>query len=72
MNETIEFIKERLDANNGEVTYQALLDETPYQYRQHLPQALRSLKAQGIAQRQNVFDAASGTVTLFVRKNQGE
>jgi hypothetical protein len=72
MQETVEFVQAQLAEAGGEMTYQALLDNTPYQHRQYLPQALRHLKAQGIAQRQNVRDSESGAVTLYVRTIQGE
>lgn len=53
----IEAVKEKIlsiiDANNGRMLFEALRDALDYRERQFMIQALRQLKADGIAQKQN-------------------
>jgi len=68
MDELITLVSDTLDQNNGQILYSDFLELVPFQLRSRIPQAMREMKARGIATRQNVWDANAKTVALYIQR----
>lgn len=67
MDETIVVIETTLDANNGVMSWNTMLDAIPFQNRRFVVPALAQLKAEGKAFRQVRYDPEQGAVFEVVR-----
>jgi len=68
MDELITLVGETLDKNNGKILYSDFLELVPFPLRSRIPQAMREMKARGVATRQNVWDAKAKTVNLYIQR----
>jgi len=68
MDELLNLVDETLNQNNGKILYSDFLEAVPFNLRSRIPQAMREMKARGIATRQNVWDANAKTVALYIQR----
>lgn len=66
MNATLEAILAYLSANNGTVTYQAMLDNIPFELRAQIPRALDLGRQNKTLKRRLVWDKDKGESILYL------
>lgn len=61
-------ILQQVDAAGGQVLWKTVADSLTDSERRNIMHALRSLKADGLAQAQNVFDVDTRKVTFYIMR----
>lgn len=66
MKELIELIASILAETKGVIAYADFLEKVPYEQRRHIPNAMREMKRQGVAERKLRFNAESGKTAFTI------
>lgn len=66
MNELLELIGAILEENEGVIAYTDFLEKVPYELRRHIPNTMREMKRQGVAERKLRFNAKMGKTDFTI------